>query len=189
MTISTILTRLHETAESDPVSVGALIDRFGTRAYGPLFFLIGLVSASPVGAIPGASILFATLVIVIGLQMLWRKGPPWTPVRLRNVTIGAQQLENALNKMQPILRRLERVTQPRFTALTDGVAHIVITAALLAMAAMMYPLAIVPWGVTAPSLAIALLGLGLALKDGIMVSVGLGVCAGSVWLGYTLLWT
>ena len=52
------------------------------------------------------------------------------------------------------------------------------------MGASTIPLAVVPWGVTAPGIALCLLGLGLMAQDGVAVGVGTGL--GLLTLGMML---
>ena len=57
----------------------------------------------------------------------------------------------------------------------------------IAMAALMFPLALVPFGVAPPAAAICLLALGLTSRDGLLVALGLGVAGLAVAMAAALI--
>jgi len=59
--LKSALTTVKQLTHHGAASVGDLLHVFGRRAYGPVLFVIGLIALSPLGAIPGASVVCATL--------------------------------------------------------------------------------------------------------------------------------
>jgi hypothetical protein len=171
--ISQVLATMHDTTSGEETSIDDVLNAFGRRAYGPVLFIIGLISLSPVGAIPGSSILFGTLVVLMMTQYIARDRAPWVPLWIRQRSISTSQAEEAVAKVQPYLERMETVVRPRFHRLVSSPWTHIAAAVCIVMALTMYPLALVPWGVIPPSLALTLFGLGLMSADGLLIGAGL----------------
>ena len=176
MSISEVLEKLSETADEkngDETSVNDVMEAFGRRAYGPFLFVVGVLSASPLGSIPGASILFASFVVIMMVQYVVRQGAPWFPAWIRNRSISSKKARDSAEAVKPYLERVERVVRARYDALTHPPWTYVSAALCILLALTMYPLALVPWGVMPPSLALAVIGLGMMSSDGLLIGAGL----------------
>lgn len=190
MSISEVLDKLSETADEkngDKTSVNDVMEAFGRRAYGPILFLVGVLSASPLGSIPGASILFASLVIIMMVQYVVRQGAPWVPAWIRNRSISSKKTREGAEAVKPHLERVERVVRARYDALTHPPWTYVSAALCILLALTMYPLALVPWGVMPPSLALAIIGLGMMSSDGLLIGAGLVASVGALFATALLL--
>jgi hypothetical protein len=180
------LHQLKQTASGQRVSLGALIDRLGQRSYGPVLFVLGLVALSPVGAIPGASIVCATAIVLIAAQMSFGRPGPWVPGALRRIEVDARRGRRALEATEPYVRWLDRVTRRRWRGLLRRPALHLVVVTLCVLAGLMYPLALVPWGVVPVAATIALIGLGLLTADGVVIAAGLAAAAlatgGGAWM-------
>jgi hypothetical protein len=97
------------------------------------------------------------------------------PDFVRRRAISRDKVERAVEKSSPWVAKADRLVKPRLPALAAQRRLIVLAAAVLAVA--FYPLAFVPFGVTAPSLGIVALGLGLMACDGLLVVVGYALAA------------
>ena len=53
------------------VTVRDILQLIGRRAYGPLLLIVGLIAISPATIIPGATWAFATLTLIIAIQLLF----------------------------------------------------------------------------------------------------------------------
>lgn len=184
--VNKIVEKLDDAAEGEEVTVGKIIEKFGKRTYGPLLFVIGLISLSPLGAIPGASLLFASLIIILMAQFIFRSGAPWIPDWIKNACVNSDRFTSGLDKIRPTLGKLDGLVRERLTALSEppwsyGMALIAILLALV-----MYPLALVPWGVAPPSFALCMIGLGIATRDGVILIIGwiiaVAAMAAAAWL-------
>lgn len=187
MSINDVFDHVLEAADGDNVSIEDLLEAFGRRAYGPILFVVGLVSLSPVGAIPGASILIGTVVILLMAQYIVRDAAPWLPGWVVNRKVGADGVRQAVDRLRPYVLWMGTVIKPRLTVFAEPPWIYLAAAVAIMMAATMYPLALVPWGVLPPSLAIVLLGLGMMSSDGLVMLVGIVVGVVSVVAGGWLL--
>lgn len=173
--------------QDETISVGDALDAFATRSFGAILTVFALIAALPlVGAIPGVSIITGTMIILTAGQFLIGRETPWTPQRVRELSIDAETLEKAIRKSRPYAAAIDRWIRPRLSFLTDNrIARTAIALASLALAATFFPLAIVPGGVFAPALSILALGLAMLGRDGALALVGYG---GVALTGGLLLW-
>ncbi len=171
-TVSDVLETLSEASGEDRVSVGDVMDEFGRRAYGPIIFLIGAVSLSPVGAIPGASILFGVMVVLLMGQYLLKDNGPWLPGWVERASVSADKADKVVEKVKPYAEKLERYLKPRAEWVLDAPWTYLIAIVCIIHAATMFPLALVPWGVMPPSAALAVFGLGIMSRDGAFIIAG-----------------
>ena len=187
--VSSVLDDLERTGGERTVSVGDMIDAFEHRSLGVLMTVFSLIAAIPIiGGIPGMSILTGTLILLAIGQSFVGGGSLWMPDAVRRRSLERQKYDKALKKSRPWLERVDRVVRPRLTALSSGRANrwvISIAAALLALT--FYPLAFIPWGVTAPALGVLAFGLGLMARDGLFVLAGYAFSAATVYVLYATL--
>lgn len=184
-----ILRDLQRTGHGDRVSVGDVVDSFQHRPVGVLLAVFGLISALPViGAIPGVSILTASLVLLAVGQAVVGGGTPWLPETVRRREIGHDKLDRAAEKSRPWVEKIDRLLKPRLTVLVGSPVMRWIAIAMAALLALtFYPLAFVPWGVTPPSLGVLAIGLGLMASDGVLILLGYVLAAVTVYIGFMAL--
>lgn len=182
-----VFARVISTADKPTVSLGRILDAFGTRAYGPLLFLIGVVAVSPLSMIPGSMVLSGLLVAALMAQSLARRGPPWIPGRLRRIRIGTERMRRGMEKVLPWFERLERMVRPRLgPVVRPPLLHLCSLCAVM-IGLTLVPLTIVPFGVVLPGLSLAVIGLGLMGADGLLVLIGIAISGGAFWAAYAAL--
>lgn len=178
---------IDKTEESEKISVDDMMAAVGRRAFGPLLLVFALIAAAPIiGSIPGASVITGSIIALIAVQLLVRRRTPWIPRALSRLEMDSGKMRFAMEKMRPSLQRVDRFVRPRWQALV-GEPWVYLTAAIcLVMAALMYPLALVPWGVMPPLLALIALSLGMTSHDGLLTATGWAVSiaalGASAWL-------
>lgn len=177
-----VLDKVVDETDGDEASLGDVLDVFAGRAFGPLLLVPALIAVAPTGAIPGMSIVIGTLILLIAIQIVFGVRKPWMPQRLLRIGFPRRKLISAVEKSRRPVSWIDRLLSPRLEWLTEppfvqGVAIICI-----ALAAAMYPLALVPFGVIVPGLAVAMLGLGLTAKDGALIVIGFALAAVAGWL-------
>jgi hypothetical protein len=177
MTLTDVADRIHDAADGETVSVRDMMDEIGQRAFGPLLLVFALIGLSPVGSIPGASVVVGSLIILIASQLLMRRKTPWIPSRLLRIDVGSDKVRSGIGRIRPFLARVDRLIRPRWQAVVRPPWFYAVPVACIALAALMYPLALVPWGVLPPVMAIAVLSLGLSAHDGLLTALGLASSA------------
>ncbi len=168
------------------VAIGDLMDSLSSRSHGPMLLFPAVIAISPLGMIPGMSVVTGTLIILIAAQMMVFSSRPWIPQRLARFEFSRDKLKSGVEKTQRWVRWFEKVIRPRLEFLASGgmVYPIAIMSILLALS--FYPLAVVPFGVFAPGLAITLFGLGLTARDGVLVLVGFGLTGVAAYIIWTV---
>ena len=70
--------------ENDSVSVGQVLDAFGSRTFGPAIIVPALLELTPVGAIPGVPTFLAVVIALIAVQKLFGSEHVWFPKIISN---------------------------------------------------------------------------------------------------------
>lgn len=178
---------IEKTEEREKTSVDDMMAAVGRRAFGPLLLVFALIAAAPIlGSIPGASVITGSIIALIAIQILLRRRTPWIPGPLRRIDVDSDKVRFAMKTMRPSMERVDRLVKSRWQDLVaEPWVHLTAVICLI-MAALMYPMALVPWGVMPPLLAIIALSLGLTSHDGLLTAIGwalsIGALAAAGWL-------
>jgi hypothetical protein len=169
-----------------------LLAQFRRRAFGVLLLVVVLPVLLPIPF--GIGALCGPLVCLVGLQLALRLRRPWLPRRLLKRRWSRASFARFLSRMQPWLRRLERLSRPRMDALfAVSAANIVTGLLLIAMGVLLslpIPLTNYPFGLLILSYAFALIERdgALLLIAWLLSSVAIvvtGLASGEIaaWLG------
>lgn len=180
--LTDLLDNMSENTSGESLTFGEMLNTVKSRSFGPLLLLPASVALSPVGAIPGMSIVTGTIIILIAVQLLWGLDHPWIPQYLESFKIPRERLTKALKTMRPWVQWVDGSLHKRLTFLTNRPFDSIVAGICILLAITFYPLALVPGGVALPSGAIVLFSLGLTSKDGLFVLIGLLLTAVSVYL-------
>ena len=186
------LTSLLDALESKTIGDGAatvtvrdILQLIGRRAYGPLLLIVGLIAISPATIIPGATWAFATLTLIIAIQLLFHRKTPWLPRSALNMTLSEEKLGKFVKGARPTAKFIDTIVRPRLQFLAQAPAVLLVALLIIAAALITYPLGLIPVLPLIPGVAIVLFGLGLTVRDGILLSLGAIVMAAATWLLYT----
>lgn len=154
------------------ITLGELIAAFGSRSYGLLIVLFAIPNLLPI-YIPGLSPIFGVPLAIIALQLALGQPMPWLPGVLTRRSLRREDLQKIAIAAQPWLRRVEYFLKPRPSALTRRTGERVIGAYCFFLAL----LVIVPLPFTngPPSLACAIMAIGLIEEDTLTVLAGMVV--------------
>jgi len=176
--VAEVARTIEEQADDDSdMSVGDMLDAVGTRSYGPLLLVLGLLAAGPTGVIPGMAVVTATLIVVLAGQLLFGLRHPWLPRQLLRFRMPGRRVRQAAQAIARAARPVDALTEPRMTLLCDPPFAAIPALVFIAMAGLFYPLAFVPFGVLMPGAAVVLLALALTARDGLLLVVGLAAAA------------
>jgi hypothetical protein len=163
-----VLRRLIESFDEPTVTVGAIADRLGARAFGFIIVLAALPMIIP--NVPGVSTVFGLLIAAPALQIALGRRRIRLPKRLRRTTLSSRTIRTVVAKALPTVERIERIVRPRWTRLTRGAALNVIGALILLLAIVMaLP---VPGANSPPAIACVLMAIGIVERDGVVVALG-----------------
>lgn len=140
-------------------------------------------------SLPFMSTVLGLPMLLVGIAVIVGR-LPWLPARLLDHDLPADAVRLALQRARRWALRFEHLFKPRLLALTGSAAvnsvhgvTLVITVLLL-----MAPLPFVPLANTLPGIAIILVCLGVAERDGALLLVGYFVAAVSAVYIVGLLW-
>lgn len=167
--LTEVLDQVVENTDASEVSLREILNVLEHRSYGPLLLLPALVAVSPVGAVPGMSLVTSSIILLVSLQILMGKTHPWLPDRLLKFRVSREKLTSSMGKVTSKIRWVEKLIHQRWTKFTQPPVLQVLAVVCIVLAAMFLPLAVVPFGVAVPGGVIALFALGLTARDGVLI--------------------
>lgn len=166
--------------DSPRVSVDQILHAFGDRAFGALLLVFALPNALPMppgtSAILGAPLLFIAFQLMIGRPVLW------LPKLITERSLKREDFRTLAIKIDPWVKKFERLLKPRFQFLTTRFADRLTGAACLILSIILtLP---IPFGNMPPAVAITAFALGMIESDGVAIGAGwVGTVASFVILG------
>ncbi|WP_020178426.1 exopolysaccharide biosynthesis protein [Methylopila sp. M107] len=153
------------------ISVGSILAAFGDRAFGALLLVFALPNALPMP--PGTSAVLGAPIVFIAFQLMIGRPTLWLPGFITNRSMQREDFATLAGKVEPWVKRLEKLLKPRVPLLTTPLAD-----RLTGLACFILSLILalpIPLGNMPPAIAITAFALGMIESDG--VAIGLG------WLG------
>lgn len=172
LSLSTLLRRLAE-VQQDRISVGEIVERFGSRAFGAVLFVFAIPNLLPLP--PGSSTVLGMPLLIAAPQLAFGARKPWLPAFLTRRTIERRSLAAACLKMVPWVERVEHLTRARLPFMFGRLGDIAIGAVCTVLAAVL--ILPIPLGNMLPAAAVAALSLSLIQRDGLLTLIGYGVAA------------
>lgn len=161
-------------------TLGALVDAMDERAFGLLLLILALPCCLPF--LYGIPQIVAVPMIAITAQLAYGREAPWLPQKLRQREFEIAGMRNIVTRASRYLGWVERIAQPRLTALTDNRgAQIVGLLLLIPCASILVPL---PSTNTTPGIGVAIASVGLLERDGLLVLAGLTL--GLLWVAFLI---
>jgi hypothetical protein len=161
---------LHELAGLDcPITVAGLRDALGDRGFAALLMVFAAINLLPLP--PGTSLVLGIPLLIVSAQMALGRTTAWLPRFVLNKSIGKKQIANLSKRLTPKIEMLERFVQPRLWPFSRSAADRWIGWISFIMAlAVTIP---VPFGNWTPALSIAILGIALSERDGVLLTAGI----------------
>ncbi len=181
---SEIVAEIEQSLPPDP-RLCDLVNALGERAGGILLAVIAIPAIIPVPGVPLGAV-FGTVLTIIACRMAGpgaKSGPPQWLGRFR---LKASLIALLARRGPALLRRVEHRLRPRAGLL---VARPLTRFLVLVMALMGVLIALpIPFGNTLPGFAVILMGLGLAIGDGLAVLGALVLAAVATGVSIALGW-
>jgi hypothetical protein len=167
--VSALMLELARTWPKPRISLGEMIHAFGARGYGILMILFALPNLLPI-YIPGWSPIFGIPLGIVCLQLALGYPEPRLPRVLTDRSMKREDLQMIVEKAIPSVQRIERFIRPRPSVLTGWKADRIVGAYGVFLAC----LVIIPLPLTngPPSLAVAIMAMGLLEEDSRAVAAG-----------------
>lgn len=156
--------------ETERITIGDILDALDARAFGLATLIFSIPSIIPMP--PGVPTVVGIALLIVSVQMVLGRHELWLPGFLSKRSFSRPALVSAMEKFAPRLEAIEKIASPRLMFLTGRVGTVLIGLVVLFMALVLI-LPLPPGGNFPPALACAVLGMGLAERDGVIVLVGL----------------
>lgn len=151
--------------------MGDILDAVHERGFGFILFVIALPMALPLPVPPGVNILLASPLILLTAQQAIGRRTIWLPQKILNKSVTREKFQNIVQGCLPWLKRMEFFIRPRMGFITQGLfSNLIGLFGLIMALSVCIPL---PLTNTVPSLGIALMALGVIMRDGLAVIAGM----------------
>jgi hypothetical protein len=178
---SDILLAIAYEDSSERISVGTLFTELGDRTFGMALVFLGLLNAVPMP--PGFSAITGSVIMLVALQLIIGRHRLWLPGFFTRRSMLRADFRTGVERLAPVMRRVETLFRPRFAFLTEGVAERLIGVFVFGLAFVIFlPIPVV--GNIPPAIAIIILAHSLIERDGLAMLAGLA--AGT--LAVVLIW-
>jgi hypothetical protein len=177
---SELLRDLLKGADAERVSVRWLLDSLEERSFGIVMLLLGLIAF-----LPGISGAVGVLVVIPAIQMMLARRAPQFPPFITRRQVSTQKLTRLIHRIEPALRRLERVIRPRWITPIEATKRAVGFVLLLLGAQLLVP---IPLSNLIPAVAIVLLAFAYLEDDGVLLGIALIAAAASFAVAGVTVW-
>lgn len=170
------------TPDDDRLSMRQVVESIGSRSFGPMLLIMGITLFSPLSGIPGMAVFAGLFVMLIAVQMLVGRKNFWLPAFILNRSVPQAKLAKAITWVTPTARRIDRLIKPRLNFMLHPSSTYLIAGLCVTVAAGLPFLELVPFSSSIVGLALAILGLALVARDGLLVLIAVGciLAAGSL---------
>lgn len=170
-----VLRTLLKRPEGEPITIGDMVHALGGRSFGVLLFMFAILSLIP-AVVPGLSTILGLPLLFLSWQLAWGFAEPWIPNRLARRVVARPHIERLAGWARRF-RPIERMLRPRLLILVTGPAQRVL--GIVAVALSLLFILPIPAGNWLPGVAIAIIALAVARRDGAAALFGLLVTAGA----------
>lgn len=161
---SELVRELRDLGEGETVTLGEIGNALKGRAYGLVLLALALPELIPM---VGLSVILAAPILVIGAYMVWHGRETTLPRWVQRRSIKRSRLETAIDKSLPMLRRLDRVSRPRWHGLAGATRPQGVVCILMAVV-----LAVPIPGVNIlAAFGVAGIGVGMLQHDGVVTAL------------------
>ncbi|WP_246705287.1 exopolysaccharide biosynthesis protein [Rhizobium sp. RM] len=184
---SATLSRLVTEAQlQDGLTITETLRLMGKSGFGFVILLLALPAMIP---IPGPfGMLFGSALAIVSLQLAFGLKSLWLPSLIGDRRISAKAFGALERHASPLVRRIERFVEPgRMEALSGPRVTYMLALPVFCLAvAVALP---IPFGNIAPVAALCVIAIGLIERDGLVVSLGLGLTLVALGVTVALLYT
>lgn len=156
------------------VSIESVMEALGSRSFGPILLLPGLVLVSPLSGVPGVPSMMALMTTLVTVQLLIGRKRFWLPAWLLSRSVKRARFDKIMQKTWKPVCMIDRLLKPRLLWLTEGSAYYGCALLCLVVALTLPPTEMVPFAASAAGLAICSMALSLITRDGLLALFSFG---------------
>ena len=175
--ISQVLIDLKDQVPEEKVCTFDLLEALHERGFGFLLFVFALPAAIPLPGL-GVNVIIALPLLFLTAQQAMGRHTIWIPEWMKYKSVDRKTFEGIVDKSLPFVKKIEFFVRPRLGFITQGVFSVFIGILGLVMAlSICVPL---PLTNTVPAFGIALMAVGVIMRDGLAVIAG--AIIGTAWV-------
>jgi len=171
--------------EGERVSFREILMGLRHRAFGFTMLIFALPCVLPMP--PGIPTACGFALVIIALNLIAARRRLWLPSAIAGKSIARADLRRVVDRVAPLMQRLERVCRPRLPLLTEPIGKVLIGIVVLVLGFVMI-LPIPFLGNMPPGAAASVIAIGVIERDGVVVLVGLAVSAAAVVVASAATW-
>jgi hypothetical protein len=171
----------------EEISIGMIQNVAGQRAAGPMLLFPALIVVSPLSIIPGLPTLVGINTILVAGQIALGRKTIWLPRWLTDRCLPAKHAERLMSFLRPVSRTVDSVAKPRWRVLQGAPLRRVGAAICVLVGLMMPLLEFVPFTSTWAAAIIAVFGLVVTARDGLLAVFWIALVLGCVSVATLLL--
>jgi hypothetical protein len=166
---SEVLRDLVEDGVSERITFREILAELKHRAAGFTLLIFALPCCLPMP--PGIPTVCGIALVIIALNLIAARQRLWLPGAIADKSVARADLKRVVDRVTPLLMRLEKVCKPRFPIVTDTVGKILIGLVILVLGMIMI-LPIPFLGNMPPGFAASVIAIGMTERDGLVVLIG-----------------
>ena len=183
---SELLARVVAEHPADRIAFADIVAAIGDRGLGALLLLFALPNLLPL--LPGMSLVTALPLILLAAQMVAGRHQPWLPRWIMRLSVEKSRVLRGMPRVLIVMRLVERLIRPRLSVVTGrGATRLMGAMALILSLIAWLPVPGLHYG---PALVIAMFGLALINRDGVLAlvaalagTIGVVVLSGLIMAG------
>ena len=158
----------------EQVTVGTVVEKLGSRSFGPILLLVGLATLAPLpSGIPGVPTTMGALTMLIAIQLLLRRNHLWLPDFIARRSLNRKYVSKGISWTRPVVRLIDWMTRRRLMIFIGSRGVLVIAIVCLFVAFTMPFMEFIPFSANIAGITITLFGLALTAHDGLFAMLGL----------------
>lgn len=170
---------------SKSVTLEAILEGFHERGFGFFLLIMGLFCIIPIPTF-GLKSLVCLPMAYLTIQQALGRHTPWLPKIFTRQEIKEDIFDAFIDHSMKWTQKLEAIAKPRFPSMTQGIfSRLIGITGTLMIACIIIPL---PFTNTVPAIGVILMAVGVLMRDGLSVIVGmmLGTVYSLIWFGLFL---
>jgi hypothetical protein len=172
-------------SEGERVTFREILLGLRHRAFGFTMLIFALPCVLPMP--PGIPTICGVALSIIGLNLMAVRRRLWLPAAIADKSIARADLRRVVDRVLPMLQRLERICRPRLAILTEPIGKVIIGFIVLMLGLVMI-LPIPFLGNMPPGFAAAVIAIGVTERDGLVVLIGLVTSAVALFVASAAGW-
>lgn len=155
------------------VPVEAIVEQVETSGFGPMLMIPALIIILPTGAIPGVPDVCNIIIALMAAQIVFGRSTPWLPQWITDLKISGPKVSKAMEKVQPVLRKIDRWSRQRLTVLISHTAQRCIAGLIVLTSVLSIGVGVIPYVPALLALPTLFFAFGMTLRDGVIILLGL----------------